>query len=62
MAAEMAVGMTMAQQMMKETGGLMAQSTPGIAARARGRRRRAPPELLHARAGRAGAGRRAKPT
>ena len=25
----MAVGMAMAQQMMKETGGLMAQSTPG---------------------------------
>jgi excisionase family DNA binding protein len=31
-AAEMAVGMTMAQQMMKETGGFARQSTPGIAA------------------------------
>ena len=36
MAAEMAVGMTMAQQMMNQTGGLMAQSTPGIAAPAQG--------------------------
>jgi excisionase family DNA binding protein len=32
MAAEMAVGMAMAQQMMNQTGGLMAQSTPGVAA------------------------------
>jgi excisionase family DNA binding protein len=32
MAAEMAVGMAMAQQMMNQQGGLMAQSTPGIAA------------------------------
>jgi excisionase family DNA binding protein len=32
MAAEMAVGMAMAQQMMQQTGGLMAQATPGIAA------------------------------
>jgi excisionase family DNA binding protein len=32
MAAEMAVGMAMAQQMMQQTGGLMAQSTPGVAA------------------------------
>jgi excisionase family DNA binding protein len=31
MAAEMAVGMAMAQQMMQQTGGLMAQSTPGVA-------------------------------
>jgi excisionase family DNA binding protein len=30
-AAEMAVGMAMAQQMMNQTGGLMAQQTPGIA-------------------------------
>ena len=30
MAAEMAVGMTLAQQMMKETGGFMKQATPGI--------------------------------
>jgi excisionase family DNA binding protein len=29
--AEMAVGMTMAQQMMNQPGGVMAQSTPGIA-------------------------------
>jgi excisionase family DNA binding protein len=32
MAAEMAVGMSMAQQMMNQSGGLMAQATPGIAA------------------------------
>jgi excisionase family DNA binding protein len=31
-AAEMAVGMAMAQQMMNQTGGVLAQSTPGIAA------------------------------
>jgi len=31
-AAEMAVGMAMAQQMMNQTGGLMAQQTPGIRA------------------------------
>jgi excisionase family DNA binding protein len=30
--AEMAVGMAMAQQMMNQTGGIMAQATPGIAA------------------------------
>jgi excisionase family DNA binding protein len=30
-AAEMAVGMAMAQQMMTQTGGLMAQATPGVA-------------------------------
>jgi membrane protease subunit (stomatin/prohibitin family) len=35
-AAEMAVGMAMAQQMMNQSGGLMAQSTPGIAAPAQG--------------------------
>jgi excisionase family DNA binding protein len=29
--AEMAMGMAMAQQMMNQTGGLMAQQTPGIA-------------------------------
>jgi excisionase family DNA binding protein len=34
MAAEMAVGMAMAQQMMQQTGGLMAQSTPGVASAA----------------------------
>jgi excisionase family DNA binding protein len=28
----MAVGMAMAQQMMNQTGGIMAQSTPGVAA------------------------------
>ena len=32
MAAEMAVGMSMAQQMMNQSGGLMAQQTPGIGA------------------------------
>jgi excisionase family DNA binding protein len=32
MAAEMAVGMSMAQQMMNQQGGLMAQATPGVAA------------------------------
>lgn len=30
MAAEMAVGMAMAQQMMNQSGGLMGQSTPGV--------------------------------
>jgi excisionase family DNA binding protein len=30
--AEMAVGMAMAQQMINQTGGIMAQGTPGIAA------------------------------
>jgi excisionase family DNA binding protein len=30
MAAEMAVGMAMAQQMLQQTGGIMAQSTPGV--------------------------------
>ena len=32
MAAEMAVGMSMAQQMLNQSGGIMSQSTPGIAA------------------------------
>ena len=36
--AEMAVGMAMAQQMMNQTGGIMAQATPGIPAPAAGRR------------------------
>lgn len=45
MAAEMAVGMSMAQQMMNQTGGLMAQKTPGIAAAA-GNGAAAFPELL----------------
>jgi len=31
MAAEMAVGMSMAQQMLNQSGGIMSQSTPGIA-------------------------------
>src|SRR5262249_1333026 len=30
--AQMAVGMAMAQQMINQTGGIMAQSTPGVAA------------------------------
>ena len=34
--AEMAVGMAMAQQMMNQPGGVMAQSTPGIAAKLNG--------------------------
>jgi excisionase family DNA binding protein len=34
--AEMAVGMGMAQQMMNQPGGIMAQATPGIAAPAAG--------------------------
>jgi excisionase family DNA binding protein len=41
MGAEMAVGMAMAQQMMNQTGGIMAQSTPGIGTGAP-----AAPELL----------------
>ena len=39
-AAEMAVGMAMAQQMMNQSGGLMAQATPGHRARRRHRERR----------------------
>ncbi len=49
MAAEMAVGMAMAQQMMNQTGGLMAQGTPGIqppAAAAPAAPAAATPELL----------------
>jgi excisionase family DNA binding protein len=42
-AAEMAVGMAMAQQMMSQSGGLMAQATPGVAAPAPAA---AVPELL----------------
>jgi excisionase family DNA binding protein len=42
--AEMAVGMAMAQQMMNQPGGIMAQSTPGIAAPPAGGS--APPELM----------------
>jgi len=34
MAAEMAVGVAMAQQMLQQTGGIMAQSTPGVASSA----------------------------
>ncbi len=52
--AEMAVGMAMAQQMINQTGGIMGQSTPGIAAPAPGaggRRARAADAI----AGRAGA-------
>ena len=45
MGAEMAVGMAMAQQMMNQTGGIMAQSTPGIAAPAAAQSAAAP-ELL----------------
>jgi excisionase family DNA binding protein len=45
MGAEMAVGMAMAQQMMNQTGGIMAQSTPGIAAPAAGPAAAAP-ELM----------------
>jgi len=48
MAAEMAVGMAMAQQMMNQSGGLMGQATPGIAAPAAGTAAAATaaPELL----------------
>jgi len=44
--AEMAVGMAMAQQMINQTGGIMAQSTPGIAAPAAGSTAGAGPELM----------------
>ncbi len=45
MAAEMAVGMAMAQQMMNQTGGILgAQSTPGIAGATRASA--SPPELM----------------
>ena len=46
MAAEMAVGMAMAQQMMNQTGGLMAQSTPGVRAPAAPGASPAIPELM----------------
>jgi excisionase family DNA binding protein len=46
MAAELAVGMTMAQQMMKETGGFTRQATPGIEAPAAGTPAPAGPALL----------------
>ena len=45
MAAEMAVGFSMAQQMMNQAGGIMGQATPGIQAPA-GAPAAAPPELL----------------
>ena len=46
MAAEMAVGMAMAQQMMNQSGGLMAQGTPGIAAPAAPAAAAGTPELF----------------
>ena len=46
MAAEMAVGMTLAQQMMKETGGFVKQATPGIEAPAVATPAGAAPALL----------------
>jgi len=46
MAAEMAVGMAMAQQMMNQTGGLMAQGTPGIQTPAAPAAAAAAPELM----------------
>ena len=58
MAAEMAVGMTMAQQMMKQTGGFVEQATPGIATPAPAARRGGGTGAAHAGAGGAGAGRR----
>jgi len=44
--AELAMGMAMAQQMMNQTGGIMAQTTPGIAAPAASPSASAAPELL----------------
>ncbi|HEX9302310.1 MAG TPA: SPFH and helix-turn-helix domain-containing protein [Casimicrobiaceae bacterium] len=44
--AEMAVGMAMAQQMINQTGGIMGQSTPGIAAPSPAPGATAAPELL----------------
>ncbi len=44
--AEMAVGMAMAQQMINQTGGIMGQSTPGIAAPPPAPAATAAPELL----------------
>jgi excisionase family DNA binding protein len=47
MAAEMAVGMAMAQQMMNQTGGLMAQGTPGVQGPAAAPATGAAPELMN---------------
>ena len=44
--AELAMGMAMAQQMMNQTGGLMAQSTPGVRAAAAGGRCGAASDLM----------------
>jgi len=44
--AELAMGMAMAQQMMNQTGGLMAQSTPGIPAPAQPAAAAGAPELM----------------
>jgi excisionase family DNA binding protein len=44
--AELAMGMAMAQQMMNQTGGLMAQSTPGIPAPAQAAPAAGAPELM----------------
>src|SRR5258705_11482103 len=44
--AELAMGMAMAQQMMNQTGGLMAQTTPGIPAPAAPANGAAPPDLM----------------
>jgi len=44
--AELAMGMAMAQQMMNQTGGLMAQSTPGIAPPAQAAPPAGAPELM----------------
>ncbi len=57
-AAEMAVGMAMAQQMMNQPGGLMAQTTTGIAAPPAGNQRWRRADLDESRAGRADARRR----
>jgi excisionase family DNA binding protein len=50
-AAEMAVGMAMAQQMMNQSGGITAQATPGIVAQSAGSSSQAPasppPDLLN---------------
>ena len=46
MAAEMAVGMAMAQQMMNQSGGLMGQATPGIQAPAAPAPAAAMPDLM----------------
>ena len=44
--ARLAIGMAMAQQMMNQTGGLMAQSTPGIAPPAQAAPPAGAPELM----------------